>query len=132
MKAAAIYMKSVLGNVGENIKIAEKYIKEAAEKQVEIVALPEFFTTGFAIDRSLLLSILESSKTLEIMKEWAARYQIAIGWSYLEFDREKQEIYNTYSLVLSSGEVYQHRKDIPTAAEGFCYTYVKIRDIKNL
>lgn len=66
---------------------------------------------------------MESSKTLEFMREWAVKYQIAIGGSYLEFDTEKQEIYNTYSLILPTGEVYKHRKDIPTAAEGFGYTY---------
>ena len=66
---------------------------------------------------------MESSKNLEFMREWAVKYQIAIGGSYLEFDTEKQEIYNTYSLILPTGEVYKHRKDIPTAAEGFCYTY---------
>lgn len=123
MKVAAVYMNSVLGNVEKNLKVAESYIKEAAEKQVEIIALPEFFTTGFAITPKMISSIIPSSKTLDIMKEWVKKYHVTIGGSYLEFDAQKQEIYNTYSLVLSTGEVYQHRKDIPTAAENFCYTY---------
>lgn len=46
----------------------------------------------------MVLSIMESSKTLEFMREWAVKYQIAIGGSYLEFDTEKQEIYTRNTL----------------------------------
>lgn len=123
LKVAAVYMNSVLGDVEKNLKIAESYIIEAAKRKVEIIALPEFFTTGFAIDPKIIPSIIPSSTTLDVMKRWAEKYHIAIGGSYLEYDAQQQEIYNTYSFVLATGEVYQHRKDIPTAAENFCYTY---------
>ena len=122
MKFATVYMEADLGNVEKNEVCAERYIKEAAENGAVVIALPEFFTTGFAVNWQIASSILASSKALEKMKAWAKKYQIAIGGSYLEYDAKAQNIYNTYSLVLATGEVYSHRKDIPTAAEAFFYT----------
>jgi predicted amidohydrolase len=122
MKVSAVHMCTKLADVTSNLQLAEKYIIKAIAENVELIAFPEFFTTGFAVNPKLIEAIISTESPLEQMKKWAKQYNIIIGGSYLWYDRVAENVYNTYSLVFPTGEEYHHNKDIPTALENYCYT----------
>lgn len=122
MKVSAVHMATKLADVSYNLQVAENYIKQAVAHKVEIIAFPEFFTTGFAVNPLLIEAIIHTESPLEQMKNWSKQYHIIIGASYLWYDRSADNVYNTYSLVFPTGEEYHHSKDIPTGLESYCYT----------
>lgn len=122
MRVAVVNMKAVLADVVENIKKAEEYIKYAHENGAEIIVLPEFFTTGFAVCERMLPVILLSKGVDDVMAELSKKYDIAVGGSYLHYSQEKEESFNTFGLFFPSGERYYHSKDMPTGMENYCCT----------
>jgi predicted amidohydrolase len=122
LKAAVVYMKPVFANPDANLAHAEKLIHKAALASTQIILFPEFFTTGFAVNDALIPAICKSSQVPLHLASLSQKYNIAIGGSYLYYDKEKKNIYNTFGLFFPSGETFFHNKDIPTALENFCYT----------
>lgn len=120
MKIAVVHQKTKFADTKENLRNAEKLVKEAAENDADIINFPEFFTTGFAFSKKLLEDVATSEKALIEMKKMASNYNIVVGGSYLNF--QEDNVYNTYSLVFPDGKVYSHSKDIPTVYEQYCYT----------
>lgn len=121
MKAAAVHFETVFADVNKNLTNAERLVREAAENQAEIVILPEFFTTGFALSKTLLGAVAKSTDPSAYLKRWAADYRIIVGGSYILFDGTDAR--NTFCLVFPDGRTFCHSKDIPTVLENFCYTY---------
>jgi hypothetical protein len=121
MKVAAVHMCTKLADVTYNLQLAEKYLVEAVNEKAELIAFPEFFTTGFAVNPKLIEAIIDFQSPLEQMKKWSRQYHIIIGGSYLWYDNRSENVLNTYSLVFPTGEEYHHSKDIPTALENYCY-----------
>lgn len=122
MKVSAVHMCTKLADVTYNLQLAEKYIIKAAAQKVELIAFPEFFTTGFAVNPLLINAIIHTKSPLDQIKKWSKQYQIIIGGSYLWYDKSAENVYNTYSLIFPTGEEFHHNKDIPTALENYCYT----------
>ena len=58
LKAAAVQMKAVLGNVAANLEKADRLVEEAARKGAQIIILPEFFTSAAAFHPSMLDAVL--------------------------------------------------------------------------
>lgn len=114
-------MPTVLGSVEDNMRTAEKYIQKAAKKGAKFIVFPEFFTIGFDLSPKMISAILDSYKIQDTISSLSAKYQIAIGGSYLHYDNEVGDVLNTYGLFFPSGESFKHSKDIPTGLESFCY-----------
>ena len=121
MKAAAVHFETVFADVFQNLTNAERLVCEAAEYQADLVILPEFFTTGFAPSKKLLVAIAHSPDPSVYLKCWAEAYHIVIGGSYLFFDGTDAR--NTFCLAFPDGRMFCHSKGIPTVLENFCYTY---------
>lgn len=98
MLAAITWMPTVFAEVEENLKRAERYAAAAAEKGERLIVFPEFFTTGFALNEKMMQSILASDEVEKRLLSLSQRYGIAIGGSYLHYDSEKEEVFNTYGL----------------------------------
>ena len=47
-KIALLQMKAVIKAIDENMQIAEKFCREAAEKGADLALFPEMFSTGYA------------------------------------------------------------------------------------
>ena len=98
MLAAITWMPTVFAEVEENLKRAERYAAAAAGKGARLIVFPEFFTTGFALNEKMMQSILASDEVEKRLLSLSQRYGIAIGGSYLHYDSEKEEVFNTYGL----------------------------------
>lgn len=120
MKISAVHMNTSLADVDANMKTAENRIKEAILEGTELVLFPEFFTSGFAFTPKLLEAVVKYENPQIKLTEWAKKYNVIIGGSFLEFKGE--DTFNTFSLTFPSGEIFTHSKDIPTVLEGYCYT----------
>lgn len=85
MKAAAVHFETIFADVNQNLTNAERLVREAAENQSDIVILPEFFTTGFALSKKLLQAVAQSTDPSAYLKRWAETYHIIVGGSYIFF-----------------------------------------------
>jgi len=70
--------------------------------QTDLVVLPEMFTTGFCTDDLHLAETMEDD-TVQSLKNWAMKYQLAITGSLIASENEK--IYNRAFFVFPTGEI---------------------------
>lgn len=119
LKAAAVQMKAVLGNVAANLEKADRLVEEAAQKGAQIIILPEFFTSAAAFHPSMLDAVLPlNGKASEFLISKAKKHQLYVGGSFLA--SRSGERYNTFVLAMPDGSTAFHDKDQPTMWEN-CY-----------
>ena len=79
LKAAAVQMKAVLGNVPANLEKADRLVEEAARKGAHIIILPEFFTSAAAFHPSMLDAALPlNGKATEFLVSKAKKHQLYV------------------------------------------------------
>lgn len=88
-------------DIGKNLEITEERIANLHTK-VDLVVLPEMFTTGFCSTTSLAEDI-NNSRTANKLKEWAGKYNLAIFGSFMA--KEADKLYNRMFFALPSGEI---------------------------
>lgn len=121
VKAAAIQLEAVVGDVPTNLGRLETMIKEAAEQGAQLIAVPEFCTSRLSMTIKTAESVLPTDNlVIDLFKALAAKYQCWIGGSMLVY--EAGEVYNRYHFFEPSGAVHTHDKDFPTMWEGCFYT----------
>lgn len=121
MKTAAIQMNAILADVKHNLQAAERLAAEAAALGAKIIILPEFFNSGIAFNDAMLGVARYGSETSAFLTVLAQRLNVALGGSFLEWCGG--EVYNTFLLAMPDGEIYTHRKDLPTQFENCYYTF---------
>ena len=108
----AIQLHSKTGNKDINIKKAEYFIEKNAKKGLDLVVLPEFFSTG--IDRKSFKENPEDiygGETISKISEIAKRYQTnIIAGSVIEKDGEK--LYNTSFVINRDGNIVNKYRKI--------------------
>ncbi|NDP20580.1 MAG: nitrilase family protein [Paludibacter sp.] len=72
------------------------------DDQTDLIVLPEMFTTGFCTNRLELAETMEG-ETVQTLKYWAVKYQLAITGSFIALDNEK--VYNRAFFVFPTGEM---------------------------
>lgn len=70
--------------------------------QTDLVVLPEMFTTGFCTD-ALDLAETMDGETVQSLRNWALKYQMAITGSFIAIENEKY--YNRAFFIFPSGEI---------------------------
>jgi len=70
--------------------------------QTELVVLPEMFTTGFCTDELHLAETMDG-ETVQTLRNWAVKYQLAITGSFIA--TENENVYNRAFFVFPSGEI---------------------------
>jgi predicted amidohydrolase len=122
VKVAAAQLDVVLGDVDANLAQCERLAREAARAGAEVVALPEFFSTGAAFDPKVVEGIRpRDGEPAQMLTSVAASEGIFLGGSFLCRDPDG-EVRNTYLLVGPDGEVRgRHDKDLPTMWENALY-----------
>lgn len=100
VKIAAAQMEMISGDYQGNLKRAEKMLKEAASQGVDIVGLPEFFSTNVPVERNEEIP----GPTIDFLCEKAKQYKINIVGGTI---REKRDdlIYNTCCFFNREGEM---------------------------
>ena len=103
LKIAAIPLDIAWGDVDENLCAVERALS-AMPSDVDVVVLPELFSTGFVHDRASLEQLAEnlSGKTIQALLRWAHTFNVAIAGSYLF--RIGDKFFNRGFIVEPSGE----------------------------
>lgn len=122
MRFAAAQLRVEQGDVEANLDKAVALIRRAAREKAELVVLPEFFTSGIAIDDSTLLAPSRNREAgvLDRLKAESRATGMTVAGSFLDIDGG--EVYNAMVLVEPDGTVFRHRKDLPTQFENAYYT----------
>ena len=94
----------------ESIKIADKYVREAAENGAQVIALPEMWNTPYASKYFREYAEPADGNTVQFMSKLAEELGIyLIGGSISELDGDK--VYNTAFCFDRKGEMIgRHRK----------------------
>ena len=122
IRVAATQLTPKLGNVRANFYKSRDLIVQAAEKKVECLVLPEFFTSSIAIDDSIERVARRNAelRIIERIRELSSKYSMIISGSLLNIIGDN--IYNSMILTHPDGRVDIHNKDIPTQFENAYYT----------
>jgi predicted amidohydrolase len=121
MRAAAIQMEAIVGDLDANIAIVERLADEAAEAGAEWIALPEFFTTGIGFVPELADAALPpDGDATELLLSVASRHGVNISGSFLCRDPDG-EVRNAVLIATPEGIAGRHDKDLPTMWENSFY-----------
>ena len=107
-----IQINSVTGNKEANLRKVEYYIKKNSDKQLDLVVLPEFFSTGIHHDSFLNSPEPEDGgDTIRHICEFARQYNTNIvAGSVIEKSNEK--LYNTSFLIDRNGNIIDKYRKI--------------------
>ena len=120
LRVALLQNDIIWENVDANLAYCEQVL-QALDADVHVAMLPEMFTTGFSMSATQYAEEGEG-KTLTALKEWAARYDVALAGSYIA--REEGKCYNRGFFVKPCGEVtfYDKRHLFRMGDEGKVFT----------
>jgi omega-amidase len=89
-----------------NKETAIQFIKHATSEKVDIILFPEMTLTGFSMNTSLIGE--SHNETLEFFKEISSKFNIVIGFGYVEGSSNSK---NKYSIVApDQGELVNYSK----------------------
>jgi predicted amidohydrolase len=118
---AAVQMQAVLGDVDANLSLAEAAVASAVRDGAEIVALPEFFTSGVAFLPVVARAAQPiGGPAVQALCDWARRHDVVLSGSLLVRD-EDGEVRNAVLVVDRQGVRGRHDKDLPTMWENALY-----------
>jgi predicted amidohydrolase len=122
MRVAAIQMQPVIGDVEANLDRAEVLADAAAAAGAELIALPEFFTTGMAFDARIAdCALAPDGAATELLRDLGHRHGAWVGGSFICRDGDGHNR-NAYLLATPEGEIAgRHNKDLPTMWENCFY-----------
>ena len=101
MKIALAQTNIVWEDEKTNLVKAEEWIKKASDGGADMVFFPEMSFTGFSV--KTLANAATDDRTLDTIKEYAKRYNIAVGFGLAVRDGDKAR--NRYIVVSDEGEV---------------------------
>ena len=111
IRVAAIQMSCIPGDKEQNLRKASRLIKEACEREVQLIVLPELFSTGYFV-KELDMDLAEHipGKTTLLMERIAKERDLYICGAILEHGESKGVIYDTAVLVSPNGLEAVYRK----------------------
>ncbi len=102
LKVVAAPLDIVWTDIDENI-YATSRILDSLGKNVDVVVLPELFSTGFISTPDLLYRFAaQGQKTIDTLRKWSEKYNFAIAGSVLFLENDK--VYNRGFFIEPSGE----------------------------
>lgn len=107
-----IQLKSTVGNKDINLKKVEHFIKKYSDKKLDLVVLPEFFSTG--VDFDFFLNNPEDSnggETIEKICELAKTYNTNIIAGTI-IEKTNDKLYNTSFAINRNGEIIEKYRKI--------------------
>lgn len=121
MRVAATQLLLAQGDVEGNCERAIALARLAARERAEVVVLPEFFTSGVAIDDGMLSVPRRNrdARVLERLKAESRALGIIISGSTLSI--RDGDVFNSMVVVRPDGTVFVHDKDLPTQFENAYY-----------
>jgi predicted amidohydrolase len=122
MRVAAIQLESRLADVGANLEMCERLGDEAGRRGAELIAFPEFFSTGIGFAPELADAALPpDGKATALLTRLATRHGALVGGSFLCRDADGH-VRNAFLLARPDGSIAgRHDKDLPTMWENAFY-----------
>ena len=106
LKVATVQTNLIWQNATQNrILLLEKINR--INKEVDLIILPEMFTTGFSMKPQRIAETMQG-KTVKWMRKLASEKQVAIAGSIIIL--EENNYYNRFLFVHPSGEINQYDK----------------------
>lgn len=103
-RVACAQMDIALGDKEVNFETAVQMVKEAASRKVDVLVLPELFTTGYCLEKANELGEPPNGHSIELLRDLAGRFRIfLVAGSILE--KRGQEIFNTCHLIGKDGKL---------------------------
>jgi omega-amidase len=103
-RVACAQMDIALGDKEVNFETAVKMVKEAASQKVDVLVLPELFTTGYCLEKANELGEPPNGHSTELLRDLAGRFRIfLVAGSILE--KRDQQIFNTCHLIGKDGKL---------------------------
>lgn len=100
-----IQFKPVLENKTLNLKRVEKFIEENSDKNLDLVVMPEFFSTGIHHESFINSPENESgAETIAYLSELAQKYRINIVCGTV-IEKSGENLYNTSFVLNRNGEI---------------------------
>jgi predicted amidohydrolase len=116
IRVASVQFEHASGDKQANFVKIEKFVKQAAEQNVELVIFPECCITGYWFLRKLSCEELKAlaepvfdGPSSQALMELAKQYNMIIGAGLVEIT-EDEKMYNTYVVAMPNGEFHRHRK----------------------
>ena len=106
IRISIIQTDIVWENKQENLRLLHEKL-QSLRGITEIVVLPEMFSTGFSM-HSKILAEPNSGETITTLKQWAAKFQLAICGSYIA--TENEQFYNRAFFLMPEGEEFYYDK----------------------
>jgi omega-amidase len=98
MKLALAQLDIVFEDKNKNKEAALQFIEHAATEKVDMILFPEMTLTGFSMNTSFIGE--NHNETLEFFKESSSKFNISIGFGYVEGTSHCK---NKYSVVAPQG-----------------------------
>ncbi len=122
MRAAAIQIEAVVGDIDANLELCARHATAAAHAGATWIALPEFFSTGVGNLPELAENApAADGEPTRLLQQLAARHGAHVGGSTLVRDADGH-VRNAFLLAGPDGRIVgRHDKDLPTMWENALY-----------
>jgi predicted amidohydrolase len=114
--AASVQFTHVPGDKPANLQTVQRFVADAARRNVELIAFPEMCITGYWHVRSLsrdridaLAEPVPGGPTTRQIAELSRSHAMTIGVGLIE-RADDGNLYNTYVVTMPDGQVARHRK----------------------
>lgn len=104
MKIGCIQLNVGFGKVDQNFERAEKFIREAASKEAEIIVLPEMWNTGYALEKLPELADPNGERTKVFLQGLASELGVHIVGGSVS-TKKGGKFYNTMYTFNKKGEL---------------------------
>ncbi|MFX1563334.1 MAG: carbon-nitrogen family hydrolase [Promethearchaeota archaeon] len=104
LRVACAQMDVIFGDKDANMGAVVQMANMAADKQADLLVLPELFTTGFCLNQANLLAEKPLGHSVQLLRDLASRFRLLlVGGSILE--RRGDKIYNTCPIIGKDGKL---------------------------
>jgi len=116
IRAASVQFEHINGDKKANLEKIEGFVRQVADKGVELIAFPECCITGYwflrKLSRDELVGLAEplfDGPSSLALGELAREYNMTIGAGLLEITADGT-LYNSYIVAMPDGVLQKHRK----------------------
>lgn len=116
IRVASVQFQHAPGDKSFNLDVIRKFVQQAAQQDVRIIAFPEMCITGYwhlrnltREDIELLSEPIPAGPSTEILLSLSSTYGMTIGAGLIE-RAEDGSLYNSYVVAMPDGTTARHRK----------------------